>query len=197
MLAAPVDAARDFRLFVQVHVLQDPFAELIKTCPVHDVTDVLFALKGVGINILLHISVGVLDHLEDALLVRPFDEVLCQTRILLAGASHDDNAEIVLLAPCPGAGRAVGDAYTASDALGGIPHHFAVDKGESSHGTDVTVLDALLAAHAAVRIILGFRHADEAEVVHPHLAAVVKAILTCRWLGKIILSIFLARAVVS
>ena len=133
----------------------------------------LFSFQRVGIDIFLHVGVGVLYHLEDALFIGPLDEILRQPGILLAGTSHNDDTEIMLFAPGPGPGRAVGDADAAADALLCIPDHFAVDQREGADRPDIAVFDTLFTANAAVGIILGFRHADEAEVVHPDLAAVI------------------------
>ena len=135
----------------------------------------LLALEGVLVNVLLHIGVAVLDDLADALFVRPADEVLGQTGILLARAAHDHDPEILLLASGPGAGRTVSDADAAADAEIGVSDDLAVYHLQSACGADLAVFDALLAPHAAIGIILGLRHADDAEVVHAHLAAVIGA----------------------
>ena len=137
VLAAPVDAGRDFRLLGKLYAFHYVLEELLIAGSVHDVSHVFLALKSVLVDILLDIRIAVLDDLKDALLVCPADEVLRETGILLACAAHNDDAEIVFFAPCPRAGRAIIDAYAAAYAEIGISHNLAVHKLQGAGGADL------------------------------------------------------------
>ena len=71
VLAAPVDAGRDFRLLRKLYAFHDILEELLISGPVDDIAYVFLSFKGVLVNILLDIRVAVLDDLKDALLVCP------------------------------------------------------------------------------------------------------------------------------
>ena len=133
----------------------------------------LLALVCVRVDVLFDIRVGILHDIHDALLVRPLDEVLSKSRILLACSAEKHKSEVVLLAPGPCSCRAVSYADAAADAEVSVAHDLAVDQRQRSDGTDVAVLDALLAAHAAIRVILRLGHSDDSEVVHADFAAVI------------------------
>ena len=128
MIAAPVKPLRDFSLLRQFNALHDVLEELLESRAVHNVADMLLVLYRVRIYVFLDISVGILDDLQDTLLIAPLDEVLREARISLAGTAEQDQTEIVLLAACPCSCRAVSYADAAADALGGIAHDFAVDE---------------------------------------------------------------------
>ena len=174
-LAAPVNTFGDLRFLRQFNAFHNPFIEFIKSGAVDNVADVLLALDRLGVNIFLDVGVAVLDHLHDALLVAPLDKVFGKTRVLLAGTSQQHNAEVMFFAARPCAGRAVRDADTTADAQVGVPLNLAVDHRERADGTFIAVFDALLAADATVFIILRLRHADDTEIIHAHLRAVIGA----------------------
>ena len=134
-----------------------------------------FAFDGFFIDVFFGEDVAVFDDLEDALFVSPLDEVFGEAGVLFAGAAEDDQAEVVFFASGPCAGRTVGDADAAADAEVGIALDLAVDDFEGADGALVAVFDALFAAYAAVGVVLGLGHADDAEVVHTDFTAVVGA----------------------
>ena len=63
---------------------------------VYDIANMLFATGSIGINVLFHIVVGVENDLDNAVLVHLFDEILTQTRILLASSTHQCESVIFL-----------------------------------------------------------------------------------------------------
>ena len=62
-----------------------------------------------------------------------------------------------------------------ADAEVGIALDLAVDDFEGADGALVAVFDALFAAYAAVGVVLGLGHTDDAEVIHTDFTAVVGA----------------------
>ena len=133
------------------------------------------AFNGFLVDVFLGEGVAVLDDLEDALLVGPFEEVLCEAGVLFAGAAQEDEAEVVFLAPGPGAGRAIGDADAAADAEVGVALNLAVHDLEGADRPLLAVFDALFTADTAVGVVLGLGHSDDAEVIHADLGAVIGA----------------------
>ena len=75
----------------------------------------------------------------------------------------------------PSSGGTVGDTDTAADALLRVADYLSVHERERVDRALLTVLDALLAGHAAVRVVLRLCHADDAKVRHAHLRAVIRA----------------------
>ena len=72
-----------------------------------------FAFDGFFVDVLFGEGVAVLDDLEDAFFVGPFDEILGEAGILFAGAAQQDKAEVVFFASGPCTGGAIGDADAA------------------------------------------------------------------------------------
>ena len=54
-----------------------------------------FSAGSVGVNVLLHIVVGVENDLDNAVLVHPLDKILAQTGILLTGSAQQGESVIL------------------------------------------------------------------------------------------------------
>ena len=52
-----------------------PIFEFFKSCAVDNIANVLFSAYGVGVYVVLHISVCIQNNLYNAVFIRPFDEV--------------------------------------------------------------------------------------------------------------------------
>ena len=143
MLAAPIELLLDLCLFRQNDVFENILLELLKSRAVHNIADVLLMLHSVGIDVFFDIGVGVFDELQGALLITPFDEILRQAGISLAGTAQQHDAEIVLGAACPGPGGAIDHAYAAADAFGRITRHLAVDQRQGVDGAAAAEIHAL------------------------------------------------------
>ena len=134
----------------------------------------LLMLYRIGINKFFNISIAVFDDFDYTLFIRPFDEVLCKARISFPCSAQKNNSEIVFPTSGPGSGRTVMHADTAAHTLLCISLNFAIDHGQGSYRTPFTHIHTLLAGHAAVRIVLRFRHADNTIVIHSHLGTIVR-----------------------
>ena len=171
----PVHGLADPGLVGQGNTLQCPAFERFEAGAVYVVADVFLAAGGVGVDVCLHIVVGVQNDPDDAVLVGPLDEILAQAGILLAGSAQKGQTVVFLRTSRPGSVGTIDDALTAADAFLCIPDGAIVLQFECAHGLFLTLLDTGPAADAAVGVQLGLGHAHDAEVVEPHLAAVVGA----------------------
>src|SRR5699024_4946764 len=111
----------------------------------------------------------VADDLDDVVRIRPDEEILAETRILLSGPSHDRQLIIFLLAPGQRPGRTFGDADAAADTFLLVPDDLVVFHPQGVHRQLLAALHAGLAVDAAGRIVLRHRHADDAKIMHPRL----------------------------
>ena len=72
--------------------------------------------------------------------------------LIKSGTAEKHDAEIVLFAACPGAGRAVGDTNTAADTQIGISFDFAVHQWKRADRALITVFDALFTAKSVCEV---------------------------------------------
>ena len=98
-----------------MHILQCPAQEFFHTGTVYNVTDVFFAAWCVGVNVFLHIVIGVEDDFYDALLISPLDNVDTHSGIFSAGSPQQGKPVVFLLTAGPGTVGAVDDTFAAGN----------------------------------------------------------------------------------
>ena len=172
-LGVPVHTRGALALLGKLDILERPLAELVETNTVDDVANMLLALGRVGVDVLLDEGIGVLYDLHDGVLVHPAQPVLRQSRVLLARSARDLDAEVVLGAARPGTRGAVDHAHATANATVLVAHDLALLQPERAHRAALTPVHALAAANAAVGVVLGLGHANDAKVVQGHVRAVV------------------------
>ncbi len=173
LIFGPEDAVSDHGFRVEGDAAQHPLLELVITGPVDKVTHVQvdgFAIQHLGLEL-----EQVLDHRMQHILGHPVEEQLAGTRGLLAGAPPQlDHVELLGI-PLPGEGRAGQHAFATTDALALLLHRFAMLDGETIHRVVAACLDAGAAADTALGIEMDLGDAEDAEVGHVGLGAVVGA----------------------
>ena len=149
MDAAPVEVVFHDGLREKLDTFECPFLKFCKAGAVDDVADVLFAARSIRGDVFFHVAICVENDFYNAVLVCPDQEVLSETWISLAGASHQCQLVIFLFASCESAGWAFGDADTAADAFFFIADDFVIFHAKSIDRETFASLHAGLTADAA------------------------------------------------
>lgn len=92
--AAPIHGRVDNGLIRKIDAFHDPIFKDIKAGAVHDVADVFFSRRRIGIDVLFYIAIGVFNDLNDGVFVGPFDEIFAETRVALARAT--EKSELII-----------------------------------------------------------------------------------------------------
>lgn len=162
-------------LGVQFYAVQNDFLEFLITCPIDKVTAMEI------LRLVIHDPCGkflpVFQYTQDYILGGPVEEHFAGTGRLTAGAATQNHPIELSLLAGPGAGGTGAHTLTAAYTAAGVLLHLADGRiGRQNPGGAVLAgPHAGAACDAAFGVICHARHADNTEIAHMSLVAVIGA----------------------